>query len=149
MFNDIRFTFSLSYLLIPFGEMFEQNFWIYSKFNTVGLFFRQYKNYNSLGAGLGLKLYNYKITEKLNCQTTIDYWYQPEKQLFYDNHFVHGFGVNQTFEYKIREDTYNHNGDISLYIGYDYKTKGYQPQNLNMKNDFSFFCGLKYNFYKY
>jgi len=149
LINNTHFTFSLSYLLIPFGEMFEQNFWIYSKNNIVGLFFRQYKNYNSFGAGLGLKFYNFHITQKLNCQTSIDYWYQPETLMFYDNNFMNGFGVSQTFEYKIREDKYNQNGDILLTVGYDYKTKGYQPQNLSMNKDVSVFCGIKYNFNKY
>lgn len=142
------FSFSLGYLLTPFGEMFEQKFWFISKEDILGLSLRQYKNHNMLGIGIGLKMYDYKINKKLKVNTTIDYWYQPENLSFYDTKFNHGFGVRQKLIFNLREDKINHDGDINIFCGYDLKTKGYQPHNLMLDNDVSVFIGLQYNLKK-
>lgn len=143
--ENISATFSLNYLRIPFGEMTEQNVWIKYRRQLNGLFIRQYMNKEKLGYGIEYKMYNTKLSKNLSLTSLIDYWNQPATLNFYDNSLKSGFHVGQELECKFGQDRYSQQHRISFYIGYDYKTKGYLPENLELNKQFKVNFGVKVN----
>ncbi len=139
-------TLSLSYLRVPFGEQIEQNLWFSYKNQLNGLFLRQYINHEKVGFGIGYKLYDWKLNNNFNLTSTIDYWLQPKNLSFYDKTFSSGFHIGQDLEWKLLLDKYTQQNKLSLFIGYDFKTHGYQPNNLQIKKQFKINAGIKYNF---
>jgi len=143
--ENLKFTFSLNYLRIPFGEMTEQNLWFSYKKHLNGLFIRQYFNKEKIAYGLGYKMYDVKLNKDLSITSTFDYWLQPEKLQFDDNALKSGFHFGQDLEYKLWRDQYTKLNKLSIYIGYDYKTKGYLPEEIKMTESFLFNFGFKIN----
>ena len=143
--ENLKATFSLNYLRIPFGEMTEQNIWFDYNKQLNGLFIRQYISKERVGYGIGYKMYETKLNKNLRLTSTIDVWKQPDNLNFYDTTLKSGLHVGQDLEYKFLTDTFSNRNRISLYIGYDYKTKGYLPESLELQQQLKFNFGIKVN----
>lgn len=144
--DNLKFTFSLNYLRIPFGEQIEQNLWFSYKKQLNGLFFRQYINHEKTGFGIGYKLYDVALTDNMNLTSTVDYWLQPKNLRFYDKTLTSGFHIGQNLEWKILVDKYSKQNKLSLFVGYDFKTKGYQAESLYTDKHFKVNAGIRLNF---
>lgn len=130
MGNRNSFTFSLNYLRTPFGEQFGQNIWIMRNYSQLhGVFFKQYKNFEKTSFGVGYKLYDLQLFRNAFVTTSLDVWQQPSDFQFMTNSSFCGFHIGQLFEYQFLPDKYIHRNNMSLFIGYDYKTKGYLPES--------------------
>ncbi len=140
-----RFTFSFNYLRTIFGEMFEQNFWISHNNNLSGLFLRQYINHEKTGLGIEYKLYDTKLAKNILLTSNINYWHQPTQLSFYDHSLSSGFSATQQIEWKFAEDKYIHRRNMSLFMGYNYKSNGYEPDNLHLTNNLDIQLGVKIN----
>ena len=143
--KNLKATFSLNYLRIPFGEMTEQNIWLVYNKQLNGLFFRQYIAKEKTGFGLGYKMYNTKLNKKISLSSSIDYWKQPTNLDFYSKTFENGFHIGQDLEFKFLKEKYSQLNKISFYIGYDYKSAGYLPQSIELQKQFKINFGLKVN----
>jgi len=139
-------TFSLNYLRIPFGGLTEQNFWIKYKNLLNGMFIRQYLNKEKVCFGIGYKMYDLELRKNLNLTSTIDYWKQPVNLNFYDKNLKNGFHIGQELECKLGQDFYSNRNKVSIFIGYEYKTIGYLPENIEINEQFKINFGLKINF---
>jgi len=142
----LKFTFSVNYLRVPFGEMVEQNIWLTYEKQLNGLFFRQYINNNKASFGLGYKLYDTPIQRNIYLTSTVDYWLQPKNLNFYDESLKSGIHLGQEIEYRCFENRFSKLNKISVYAGYDFKTNGYLPENLSVKKQFKINIGAKINF---
>jgi hypothetical protein len=143
--DNTRFTFSLNYLRTVFGEMYEQNLWMMHNDNLSGIFIRQYVNHEHAGMGIGYKLYDTKLAKNLSLTTNLNYWNQPDQLSFYDQGFSQGFSLKQRIEFKFAEDKFIRRKNMSLFIGYDYKSKGYEPDNLYLAKNFDMQLGMRIN----
>ncbi len=139
-------SFSLGYLRTPFGEQMEQNIWLSYKRQLHGVFVRQYVNHEKTGWGLGYKLYDVSLNRHLYLTSYIDYWLQPADFRFYDRTFRSGFRIGQELEYRLLQNRYTRQNRLSIFLGYDYKTKGYVPDNLRTDASFRLNAGCKINF---
>ena len=143
--ND--FTFSLDYLRVPFGQMFGQNIWVLHKDKQLhGLFLKQYKTYEKTTLGVGYKLYDYKLFRNMYVNTTLDAWSQPSELQFRDKSSKPGFHIGQLYEYQFLPDKYKNRNNMSLFVGYDYKTHGYMPQSYHTSKNFEIKLGFKWHF---
>lgn len=130
----------------PFGEQIEENLWFSYQNILNGLFIRQYLNHEKTGWGVGYKLYDLKLHKDVNLTSTLDYWLQPENLRFFDKNLKSGVHVGQELEWKLLRDKYTRLNKIAIYVGCDYKTKGYLPDNLSVNNNFKITGGMRINF---
>lgn len=144
--DNLKFTFSLGYLRTPFGEQTEQNIWFKYPNQTHGVFVRQFINHEKTGFGVGHKLYDFQLSKSLILTSTLDYWFQPENLRFYDKKLQSGFHVGQNLEWKLMPNQYTKQNKMSLYFGFDYKTKGYMPETFYTDRSCKVNLGLKINF---
>jgi len=144
--ENALFTFSLDYLRTPFGDMTEQNLWLSYKRQLNGFFIRQYHNKQKTGFGVGYKLYDCLLSNVLSLNTTLDYWSQPDNLSFQETDYMHGIHIGQNLEYKLGKVKYLQRNKLSLFIGYDFKTKGYLPEIMETDRHFKVNCGFKVNF---
>lgn len=143
--NNLQFSFSLGYLRVPFGEQIEQNLWFLNQKQLHGVFIRQFLNHEKMGWGVGYKLYELKLNKSLNLNSTLNYWLQPKDLLFYDKTLKSGFHVGQELEWKLMQNQYTQQEKMSLFVGFDYKTKGYMPETLYTNSSFKLNLGIKLN----
>jgi hypothetical protein len=141
--DNNRFTFSLNYLRTVFGEMFEQNIWLMHNSTLSGIFLRQYVNHEKAGIGLGYKWYDTPLANNLYLTSNLNYWCQPSECSFYDRSFSNGFSINQQLEWQFAKDKYIKRNNMSLFLGYNYKSKGYEPENFHLKANFDVQLGIK------
>ena len=140
------FTFSLNYLRTPFGELFGQNIWVMQNYSQLhGVFLKQYKNFEKTSFGIGYKLYDLKLFGDAYVTTSLEAWRQPTDFRFKTNSSFSGFHIGQMLEYQFLSDKYIKRNNLSLFIGYDYKTKGYMPESFYLKENFSVKAGFKVN----
>jgi hypothetical protein len=143
--KSTEFTFSLNYLRVPFGQMFGQNIWLTTNYGQLhGIYLKQYQNFNKTTFGLTYKLFDLKLFRNAFVTTTLGYWKQPMDNLFYDNKFSDGFHVGQLFEYQMFPEKYTKINRFSLFLGYDFKTKGYMPESYFLDKNFNVKLGFKY-----
>ncbi len=90
-------------------------------------------------------MYDLKLSSKINLTTAVDYWAQLSNLNFYNTNFKSGFHINQDLEYKFGHDKFSNRNKISLYLGYDYKTKGYLPETLELNEHFKVNFGIRVN----
>ncbi|MDO5524363.1 MAG: carboxypeptidase-like regulatory domain-containing protein, partial [Bacteroidia bacterium] len=140
------FTFSLNYLRTPFGEMFAQNIWLMHNYSQLhGIFVKQYRNYEKTTFGIGYKLYDVSLLGTLYSTTSFDIWQQPTGFKFKTNNTFTGFYINQLFEYQLLPHKYIDRNNLSIFVGLDYKTKGYVPESFYTDKNFNIKAGLKMN----
>lgn len=141
-----RFTFSLNYLRTPFGELFGQNIWVMHNYSQLhGLFIKQYRNFEKTSFGIGYKQYERQLFRNMYVTTSLDAWRQPTDFRFKANSSFAGFHIEQMFEYQFMPDKYIERNNLSLLLGYDYKTKGYMPESFFLNENFSIKVGFKVN----
>lgn len=140
------FTFSLNYLRTPFGEMFGQNLWLMHNYRQLhGFSLRQYRNYKKTYFGIGYKLYDLPLLRNMFVTTTLDLWQQPADFQFKTTSSFNGFHVSQLFEYQFLPHKYIDRNNVSFFVGFDYKTKGYMPESYFMDKNFNVKAGFKVN----
>jgi hypothetical protein len=144
--ND-GFTFSLNYLRVPFGEMFGQNIWLmHNNKQLHGIFLKQYKTFDRTTFGAGYKLYDFKLFHKMYVSSTLDAWHQPAGLQFKDQSFKIGFHIGQMYEYQLLSDKYSNKNNLSAFLGFDFKTKGYMPQSYFLEKHFDVKVGFNWYF---
>lgn len=140
------FTFSLNYLRTPFGEQFGQNIWVMHNYNQLhGVFVKQYRNYEKATFGIGYKLYDLKLFGNAYVTTSMEAWHQPEDFRFMANSSFTGFHIGQLFAYQFLSGRYVERNNFSLFLGYDYKTRGYMPENFYLDRNFNVKAGFRVN----
>lgn len=110
----------------------------YTKYDLL-LIVHKYSNYSSSGYGVGLGLYNYKLSKKWEADVTLNYWNQPES--FYDNSKISGGQFSMTSKYDFSKS-------FSGFLRVTGKTKGWLISNPYLQNNISLQAGLKYNLAK-
>lgn len=140
--DEWKMNFSLNYMLIPFGEYYEEKIYLKFKDNNFGLFFKQYENYYHMGFGITLKHNQNQLLKGIGTDTELSYFRQPRYQQFYNQEFKNGFAWNQTFLFNpfIKQDGLQ---KVKFMIGFIAKTDGYIPESYTLKKDLSIFFGLK------
>ena len=137
-------TFSLNYLRVPFGEMFGQNIWLMHHYGQLhGIFVKQYRNFDKTTWGIGYKLYDVQLSRNFYVTSSLIAWQQPTAFAFKTDSSFSGFSINQLFEYQLLPDKYTNRNNLSLFLGYDYKTKGYMPESYYLNPHFQVKAGLK------
>ena len=142
--KNLKLSLSTGYNMCPFGDFIDEK--VYIQFNNnynFRAYFRQFENNNTWFMGGGLSLVDYKISSKLN--TTIDshFWTQPKKLDFNTTQSQFGGSGDVLFKYIVFENK-SHNS-LSLDLGLNYKTEGFLPEEVILKEHFGVRLGVTVN----
>lgn len=136
---DLKASASIGYLRIPFGEQFEESFWLIHKRALHNLSFKQFLSHSTLGLGIGYKLYDYHLSSKIKLTTQLEGWLQQRS--FFDKKLYPGGKISQDIVYDI--SLYN-KSSLALFGGYEWKSQGFSHDNMLLKPSIDIKLGISY-----
>jgi hypothetical protein len=139
--HDISFQIGLGYSLAPFGDFIDQNLWIKSDQLKIHAYFRQYQNHKNWFPAAGIGLHNTRITDRLSGSLATHYWAQPENLDFFSTNTFNGGAIDAVLRYRILNMSDSKISAISIDLGMVYKTEGFLPENLYLKEHFGISLG--------
>lgn len=134
--EDFSFTLFTQYAPTHFGNDLAVFIPVkYKRFDML-LSLHNYTNYTSGGFGIVTGLYNYKLSDKLESDITLNFWSQPKT--FFDNTKVLGGQLSLGAKYYL-------NSNFAGFINVCGKTKGWTISNPYLQENISVQFGLNYN----
>ena len=139
--KDFKLSVSTGYTMCPFGDFIDENYYIQynQKYNIHG-YFRQFENRNTWFMGGGLSLVNYQF----NTTIAAHVWSQPKNLDFNTTESQFGGAGDLLFKYIVLKNK-SHNS-ISIDLGLNYKTYGFLPEEVYLKEHVGIRFGLTVNF---
>ncbi|WP_339663544.1 hypothetical protein [uncultured Polaribacter sp.] len=144
---NLKGNFSIGHSLSPFGDYFEQNFYLfYKKKYKVIFYLREFMNRDKTFLASGIKLHNYKISNKFATSVGLDLWNQPENLSFTTTNNKIGGNVYL----KLNHFTFQNNDTFIKGIGFFseifYKTDGFLSEYASLENDFGLRFGISISY---
>lgn len=130
---------SIGYLRIPFGEQFEESFWLLNRGTLHNISLKQFLSHFAVGFGLGYKLYDYRLSPKLKLTTHIEGWLQQRS--FFGKKLHPGGKISQDLIYNL--SLYN-SSSLSLFAGYEWKSYGFSHDNTRLTPAIDIKLGVSY-----
>lgn len=145
--SNLRGNFSIGHSLSPFGDYFEQNlFFHYKNKYKIVFYLREFMNQNNTFLGSGIKLRNYKFSDKIHTSFGLDFWSQPKDFLFDTSE--NKLGGNAYF--KLNYLAYKNNSTfikgIGVFSEVFYKSEGFLPEYTFLEKDFGVRFGLSFSY---
>lgn len=137
--NNISFNFFTQYVPTYFGN--ELSVYVPVKYKKYDLLLdiHNYSNRTTKGFGIGVGLFNYKLTEKIESDAKLNVWNQPKS--FFDNTKVLGGQLELSTRYAL-------NDHFNAFISVSGKTKGWTLANPYLNENISVQLGVNYNIRK-
>ena len=141
--TNLKGNFSIGHDLSPFGDYFEQNFFLfYKKKYKLTFYFREFMNQNNTYLATGIKLYNHKIFNRLTTSLGFDIWNQPDNLSFTANKGKIGGNGFFKLNYLAFQNESSSIKNIGIFSEIFYKSKGFLPNYASLENDFGMRFGL-------
>ncbi len=142
--EKLKLSVSTGYTMCPFGDFIDENFLIqyHQKYN-IHAYLRQFENRNTWFMGGGISLIDYQITPKFNTTLAGHLWSQPKNLDFNTTESQFGGSGDLLFKYIILENQ-SHNS-MSIDLGLNYKTVGFLPEEVIMKEHVGVRIGFTVN----
>ncbi len=141
---NLKLSVSTGYTMCPFGDFIDENFYIqYNQRYNIHAYLRQFENRNTWFMGGGLSLLNYQISPKFNTTIAGHLWSQPKNLDFNTTESQFGGSCDLLFKYMVFENK-SHNS-ISIDLGLNYKTIGFLPEEVIMKEHIGLRVGVTVN----
>jgi hypothetical protein len=142
--ENFKLSLSTGYIMCPFGDMIDENFFIqYNQKYNIHAYLRQFENRNTWFMGGGVSLVNYQISSKFNTTIASHLWNQPQSLDFNTTKSQFGGSGDILFKYIVLEHK-SHNS-MSLDLGLNYKTYGFLPEEVYLKEHFGARLGVTLN----
>lgn len=146
--KSIKFNMSLAHSLSPFGDFFDQNFWlIYNEKYKLSSYIREYFNKENTFFAGGIALKHLVISDNISSSISIDVWNQPKNLLFDTYKSDLGYGIDLQMSYKIfinKDNTKIKNA--GLFLDLYNKSNGFLPGYASLKNDFGIRLGAFFSY---
>ncbi|MEI6752059.1 MAG: hypothetical protein WCK78_02725 [Paludibacter sp.] len=142
--ENLKLSVSTGYTMCPFGDFIDENFLIqyHQKYN-IHAYLRQFENRNTWFMGGGISLIDYQISPKFNTTIAAHLWNQPKNLDFNTTESQFGGSGDLLFRYIILENQ-SHNS-MSIDLGLNYKTVGFLPEEVIMKEHVGVRLGVTVN----
>jgi hypothetical protein len=142
--NNLNISINTAYTMCPFGDFIDENIFIrYNQKYNVHAYLRQFENRNTWFMGGGLSLVDYQISSKFNTTVAAHLWNQPQSLDFNTTKSQFGGSGDILFKYIVLEHK-SHNS-MSLDLGLNYKTYGFLPEEVYLKEHFGARLGVTIN----
>lgn len=145
--NSLKFNFSIGHSLSPFGDYYEQRFYLFFK-NKIktSIYFREFMNDKAIFWGTGLKINNYKLFKNIYSSFNLDYWNQPENFSFLTQKRFSGFSTNIMLKHNIINYSESRKSKIGYFLDIYYKTKGFLPGYASLDKGIGLRIGLSFKY---
>lgn len=142
--QNLKLSVSSGYTMCPFGDFIDENFFIqYNQKYNIHAYLRQFENRNTWFMGGGLSLVDYQISSKFNTTVAAHLWNQPHNLDFNTTKSQFGGSGDVLFKYIVLEHK-SHNS-MSIDLGLNYKTYGFLPEEVCLKEHFGVRLGVTVN----
>lgn len=140
--NDIlELSVGTGYTMCPFGDFIDENFWIqYNQKYHILAYLRQFENRNTWFLGGGANLLDYPLSSKLITSASFHLWSQPKNLDFNTNIGRFGGAADLMLKYPCFKNNAGHS--LSIDLGLCYKTYGFLPEEVVLKEHFGVRLGL-------
>ena len=145
--TNLKGNFSIGHSLSPFGDYFEQNFYLFYKNKYKIIFYlREFMNRDKTFFASGVKLHNYKWSKKVATSFGLDVWNQPENLSFTTTNNKLGGNIYLKLNHFTYQNKNNFIKGIGLFTEVFYKTDGFLPEFVSLDNDFGIRFGLSFSY---
>ena len=145
--TNLKGNFSIGHSLAPFGDYFEQNFYLFYKNKYKIIFYlREFMNRDKTFFASGVKLHNYKWSKKVATSFGLDVWNQPESLSFTTTNNKLGGNIYLKLNYFTYQNKDNFIKGIGLFTEGFYKAEGFLPEFASLDNDFGIRFGLSFSY---
>jgi hypothetical protein len=136
MGKNLKFNFGMGYTMAPFGDFIDENIWL--KYNDLNIhaYFRQFQNRDNWFHGFGLSLIDFQLSKKLYTNISAHFWNQPKNYDFNTNESFNGGAVDLDLRYFFFTKVNSRLKGFSFDLGLIYKSKGFLPEELYLKQHF-------------
>mgnify|MGYP006282368169 CR=1 FL=1 len=139
--ETLKFNIGMGYTMAPFGDFMDETVWLKYKSLNIEFYLRQFQNKENWFHGSGLSLVDFAFTKKLYATISGHFWEQPEDFDFHTSeHFVGG-AIDLDFSYFFLTKNDIRLKAYSLDVGMIYKTEGFLPGELYLKDHFGMRIG--------
>ncbi|WP_291866282.1 hypothetical protein [Maribacter sp.] len=144
---NLKGNFSIVHDLSPFGDYFEQNFYlsVKEKYKFV-FYFREFMNKDNTFFAGGVKLYNHRIYNKLNASMGFDVWNQPLNLSFISSEGKLGANTFLKLNYSAIQRESSFIKSIGLFSEFFYKSEGFLPEYGSLDSDFGIRFGIQFSY---
>lgn len=147
MNTNLKVNFSLGHSLSPFGDYFEQNFFLfYKKRYKIAFYLREFMNKERTFFAGGVKLYNYQWSNKIFTSFGLDLWNQPKNLSFTTTEGKLGSNMYLKFNYSIFQKEATFVKGLGLFSELFYKTQGFLPEFSSIEEGFGFRLGISVSY---
>ena len=141
---NLKLSVSTGYTMCPFGDFIDENFLIqYNQKYNLHAYLRQFENRNTWFMGGGISLVDYQFSSKFNTTIAGHFWSQPKNLDFNTTESQFGGSGDLLFKYIILENK-SHNS-MSIDLGLNYKTAGFLPEEVILKEHIGVRIGVTVN----
>tara|TARA_B110000037_G_C17065170_1_gene483488 strand:- start:232 stop:1467 length:1236 start_codon:yes stop_codon:yes gene_type:complete len=145
--TNLKGNFSIGHSLSPFGDYFEQIFYLFYKNKHKIIFYlREFMNRDKTFFASGVKLHNYKWSKKVATSFGLDVWNQPESLSFTTTNNKLGGNIYLKLNYFTYQNKDNFIKGIGLFTEGFYKAEGFLPEFASLDNDFGIRFGLSFSY---
>lgn len=140
--QNLKMNFGLGHAVSPFGDFVDENIWLsYRKKLTVESYLRQYQNRGNwfLAGGIGVR--DYALGNRMVSSVDFHLWNQPEHLGFDDQTGNLGGAIEWTGSYFFPLHRKSEVRGLSLDLGFVFKTAGFLPEELDLKQHFGLRLG--------
>ena len=142
--SNLKGNISIGHSLTPFGDYFEQFFYLHFKNKyKLSFYLRELMNKNKIFLGLGAKLYNYHINDRFSTSGGFDIWNQPRNNSFTTEKNQTGYSGHIKFNYTVFTNNSYFVKRVGVFSEVFYKSDGFLPEYASLESDF----GLRFGFY--
>lgn len=134
--EELKFNVGMGYTMAPFGDFIDENLWVKYRDLNFHAYARQFQNRENWFQGFGLGLYNFKIYKNLHTSITGHFWNQPKDYDFNTNESFDGGAVDVDLKYFFLSKRDKQLKGFSVDLGFIYKTDGFLPEELYLKEHF-------------
>lgn len=141
--NKFKIGLSTGYLLAPFGDMIEENFY-FKKGNNLNMrvFLRQFGNKENYFWGGGLTLSDYQLDKKCLLNLTAQVWNQPNDLSFISTEGVFGGSTEAKISYLMLSTKKSPLKWISMDLSLRAKSQGFIPQDPSLAKTVNIAFGI-------
>ena len=142
--ENLMLSIGSGYTMSPFGDFIDENFYIqYNKKYNLHAYLRQYQNRNTWFPAGGVSLINCLLTSKLSSTIAGHFWSQPQALDFNTTKSSFGGAGDLLLKYIVLNT--KQSNSLSVDLGLNYKTKGFLPEEVVMKEHFGICLGVSIN----
>lgn len=139
--EDVKMNLGMGYTMAPFGDFIDENIWIKYKDLNFHAYARQFQNRDNWFNGFGLSLIDFQLHKRVYTNISGHFWNQPKDYDFNNSESFSGGAIDMDLRYFFFNSRDTWLDGFSFDLGMIYKTKGFLPEELYLKEHFGLRIG--------